>query len=76
MHAHRRLDLRKHFDPLSLLEFMSRLQDMVRGETLEVLIGNHETSEDLKKIIDRSEHQIMSIKKVRDFYKFLIKKGG
>jgi TusA-related sulfurtransferase len=63
--------------PLSLLEFKSNLKDMAQGMVIEVLTGDQETFEDLKKIIDRSQDQIMSVKMTSNgFYQIFIEKGG
>jgi TusA-related sulfurtransferase len=77
MNADKRLDLRYMVMPLSLLEFKSNLKDMAQGMVIEVLTGDQETFEDLKKIIDRSQDQIMSVKMTSNgFYQIFIEKGG
>jgi TusA-related sulfurtransferase len=77
MNADKRLDLRQAVMPLSLLEFKSSLKELAQGMVIEVLIGDEESFEDLKKIIDRSQDRIISVKMTGNgFYQIFIEKGG
>ncbi len=76
MHADKELDLRHIPIPLCFLEFKNTLQAIGTGEIAEVLIGDRDTLEDLRRIIDHSGDQVVGIQKEHDFYRLRVKRGG
>lgn len=60
---------------LSLLKCKDVLSKMALGEVLEVLIKDFEVIEDLTKIINRSQDQLLQTLREEDNYRIRIKKG-
>ena len=60
---------------LSLLKCKDVLSKMALGEVLEVLINDLEVIEDLTKIINRSQDQLLQTLREEDNYRIRIKKG-
>ena len=60
---------------LSLLKCKDVLSKMSMGDVLEVLIKDPEVIEDLKKIVNRSQDQLLQTMSEEDHYRIRIKKG-
>ncbi len=56
--------------------FRTRLEldDMIKGEVLELLADDPAAEEDIKSLIKRTKHEILSVTKEENILKFLIKK--
>jgi TusA-related sulfurtransferase len=60
---------------LSLLKCKDMLSKMALGDVLEVLIKDSEVIEDLTKIVNRSQDQLLQTLREEDNYRIRIKKG-
>ena len=60
---------------LSLLKCKDMLSKMTMGDVLEVLIKDPEVIEDLTKIFNRSQDQLLQKLREEDHYRIRIKKG-
>ena len=60
---------------LSLLKSKDMLYKMALGDVLEVLIKDPEVIEDLTKIVNRSQDQLLQTLREEDNYRVRIKKG-
>lgn len=60
---------------LSLLKCKDMLSKMALGDVLEVLIKDPEVIEDLTKIVNRSQDQLLQTLMEEDHYRIHIKKG-
>ena len=52
-----------------------KLDEMNQGEVLELLADDPAAEEDIKSLIQRTKHQILSIAKEQNILRFLIKKN-
>ena len=71
----KRLDLIGVMLPVCLLKSKSVLSKMNAGDVLEISLQDPEVVEELIKIIERSQDQVMSSKRKGDDYIVHIKKG-
>ena len=60
---------------LSLLKCKNMLSKMTLGDVLEVLIKDSEVIEDLTKIVNRSQDQLLQTLREEDHSRICIKKG-
>ena len=60
------LDLRGGISPFTLLKVSDTFRQMRRGEVLEVLWSNPETSSQIKKILPRDSWEVIKMEEIRD----------
>ena len=60
------LDLRGGISPFTLLKVSDTFRQMRRGEILEVLWSNPETSSQIKKILPRDSWEVVKMEEIRD----------
>jgi TusA-related sulfurtransferase len=69
------LDLRNLIIPFALLNATEAFRQMKSGETMEILVGDPDTKEDLLKVLPSSLYNLIEIRKEEFFYRVLLKKG-
>ena len=71
-----RLDMRGTLTPITLLKATQALREMMDGETMEVLVGDEDTREDLLKVLPSTFCRLMEIKEEPSFHRIRIRKLG
>ncbi len=75
MNPKKEIDLIGVVSPVCLLKCKSVLAKLGTGDVLEVLVQDPEVVEELIKIIERSQDQVLNSKREGDHYRILLKKG-
>lgn len=73
-HADLFLDIRKCISPIILMKACQAFGEMKNGETIQILLSDPDSREDLFKILPASRYDIVSNQKVESFYRIFLKK--
>ena len=68
------LDVRGTLIPITLLKVTHAFREMNPGETIEILIGDGDTREDLFKVLPASFYEVIEIKEEESFCRISLKK--
>jgi len=68
------LDLRGVICPLNFVKTKLKLEEMKKGEILEVLLDEGEPIRNVSRSIKEEGHQIIKVEKIGQVYKILIRK--
>ena len=70
-----RLDLRGEICPYNFVRTKLKLEEMPRGQVLEVILDKGKPMKDVPRSLKEEGHQILKVKKVGQAFKLIIKKA-
>ncbi len=70
------LDLRGILAPMALLKFTKVFREMEPNKTIEVLVGDKETKEELILVLESFTHQLIETRDGTDEFRIIVKKGS
>lgn len=68
------LDIRGTIIPITLLKVTQTFREMNPGETMEILVGDRDTREDLFKVLPASLYEVIEVKEEESFCRISLKK--
>lgn len=72
-----KLDLRGVTCPLNFVKTKLKLEEMKKGEILEVILDEGEPIQNVPRSIKEENHEILEVEKVETlYYRLIIRKGG
>ena len=74
--SHHLLDIRATILPITLLKVTQAFREMNAGETIEILVADPDTRQDLFKVLSPSLYELMEMGEEKSFFRILLKKRG
>lgn len=68
------LDIRGTIIPITLLKITQTFRELNPGETMEILVGDEDTREDLFKVLPASLYEVIEVKEEESFCRIFLKK--
>ena len=75
-HMDHLLDIRGAIIPFTLLKITQAFRELRAGETIEILVGDPDTRDDLFKVLPASLYELIGVENEASFYRILLRKRG